>query len=479
MDRTRGLIGFVLTGGLVVALAAAFLATGSASSTAADSAVWYVAPGALCNGASPCFASVQQALDAAGHGDEIRVAEGIYTDVHARVRSDVSAGGFVTQVAYISKTVNIRGGYSVTDWTAPDPAANVTTLDAHGSGRVLYITGEITPTIEGILLTHGDATGLGGDRTADHDAGGGVYVFSARATISNNQVISNVAAYGGGLYLYNSAAVLSGNTIASNAADRGGGLCLDTSPARLTGNVVLTNTAGGPGGLGGGLYLRHSKAALTGNTVSANSASHLGGGLRLNNSDAALRDNRITFNMAGDGGGLHMQASDAALINNVITDNRVETIGSGAFIQASSTQLLHTTVARNGGGDGSGVYIFDGSSVALIDTIVTNQSVGIKVVGDNSVSVDGVLWHSVAITVPQAGEDVINVAGQYAGDPAFAPDGYHLTADSAAIDKGVFSAATSDIDGDARPDRCFPDLGADEFLTGVVCERLHLPMVLR
>jgi hypothetical protein len=48
--------------------------------------------------------------------------------------------------------------------------------------------------------------------------------------------------------------------------------------------------------------------------------------------------------------------------------------------------------------------------------------------------------------------------------PAFAGDGYHLTANSPAIDRGVSSIITDDIDGQIRPVGAAPDLGADEVM---------------
>ena len=63
--------------------------------------------------------------------------------------------------------------------------------------------------------------------------------------------------------------------------------------------------------------------------------------------------------------------------------------------------------------------------------------------------------------------------------PAFAPDGYHLTANSAAINKGVYAGILVDIDNEARPDGCISDIGADEFITGLECKHVYLPLVLR
>ena len=64
------------------------------------------------------------------------------------------------------------------------------------------------------------------------------------------------------------------------------------------------------------------------------------------------------------------------------------------------------------------------------------------------------------------------------GDPAFVdPEAgdYHIGPDSAAIDAGVESGVTVDIDGEPRPAGRGYDIGADESSW----RHLYLPLVLR
>ena len=441
------------------------------------------------------YTSIQDAVDAAVPSDEILVAAGVYTDVN-------NYGG-LAQVVYISKTVTIRGGYTTINWTAPYPITQPTTLDAQGQGRVLYITGDISPIIEGLRITGGDATGLGGGFWPWMDAGGGVYIITATATISNNRTYSNTTAWdGGGLYLSYSTAALNSNTVTLNTATRyGGGLLLYHSGATLISNTITANTAEDCGGLfllggnaatlsgnvvtsntayswGGGLCLEVSNATLSGNAITGNTAGSNGGGLHLSSSDATLSGNTIISNTARWGGGLFLGRSDATLTNTVIADNQANTAGCELYIYGSSPRLLHTTIARNGG-DGSGIYVTNNSIVALTNTILVSQTVGITVTSGNTVTVNGVLWYGTPVTVSQAATATVTVQNQHEGDPAFALDGYHLTAGSAAIDKGLNAGVATDIDGDARPDGCFFDIGADEFVTGVECKRIYLPLIMR
>jgi hypothetical protein len=185
-------------------------------------------------------------------------------------------------------------------------------------------------------------------------------------------------------------------------------------------------------------------------------------------SPAKLGGNTVAFNTAQyDGGGLSMFRSDATLTNNVVVDNRGNSVGSGLYIWASFPRLLHTTIARNGGGDGSGIYITnDGAnpgSVALTNTILVSHTVGIRVTGGNTATVNSILWFGTPTTISRAITATVTTQNQRQGSPAFAADGYHLTAVSAAIDRGVNAGVVTDIDGDPRPVGSGYDLGADEF----------------
>jgi hypothetical protein len=440
---------------------------------AAAANVYCVTPdGGTYAACTQVFTHVQAAVDAATGGEEIRVAAGTYTGV--RNVPTLKTGTFTaTQVLVITKSLTIRGGYSTANWTTPDPAANRTTLDAEGRGRVVYIVGDpsagsgqaITPTLEGLRITGGDATGLGG-RLAGRDAGGGVYINEAAATISDCMVYSNTAStardgWAGGLYLDFSNATLRNNTVASNTASTGndgwgggvylwssdamlirntvrgnfactawtgygGGMGFRYSDATLIGNTVQGNTASASwSGYGGGLYLRlYSDATLIANTVQGNTASGAahgdGGGLYLQWSDSTLVGNTVVSNTAtldprsmGHGGGLVVrQSSPVILTNNLVAGNRATTQGSGLWFGGTNEDLTHGTLLHNTIADNGSTMLTAGGSTPLTAGGSTPLTTG----GSSMLTADD------STTTPAAGDSPGLTADEDSGQGVFVDD---------------------------------------------------------
>ncbi|MBN1667572.1 MAG: hypothetical protein JW862_10805 [Anaerolineales bacterium] len=517
-------LSLALAVGLGLTLALLWL-VGYTQPASADSGILYVAldgdDAQDCASIADRCQTIQRAVDVAQSGDEIRVGAGVYTGVITR------AG--ITQMVYISTTVTIQGGYTTTNWTTPNPTANLTTLNAEGQGRVIYITGDISPIVDGLRITAGNATGMGGGPWGE-DAGGGVYISRAtpiisncmihnntasttangsggglllegsRATLSGNTVVSNTASiashgHGGGLFLYGSSATLHNNTVQDNSASTagwgyGGGLYLLTSDAELNNNTVVGNTAGTTNrGYGGGLYIWYSDATLSGNSVQGNTASATeqgyGGGLSLSNSNATLGGNTIVSNTAtlnasiGKGGGLWVWESDLfTLTNNLVADNHAHTAGSGLWLSGTSIntslgRLLHNTIADNHG-SGQGIFVSEYTTLAFTNTIIAgHHSAGINVTTGSAVTLEATLWHNNGPDT--AGGGTVISSTNVTGNPAFANPAawdYHLTASSAAIDRGVDASVSTDLENNIRPIGR-PDLGAYEWGT-----QIYLPVML-
>ena len=476
------------------------------------------------NSSWPCL-TVQQAVNVATDGDEIRVATGVYTSVQAHTG--------VTQVVYINKTVTLRGGYTTTNWTTSYPLTQPTTLDAQGLGRVVYITGDISPTLGGFIIAHGNATGLRANCPgSDADGcGGGIFVFNAHPIVVNNNITNNIAAvttigyptgttgYGGGLYMNGAVrAVISGNLIISNVASTaycgaGGGIYLYPYANTLNGaqvqfNQVLSNTAtttnlgcawgggiyGGPdgvliqgnviagnrangygGGQGAGLYQLSGSAIYLNNLIRGNLGSVSGQAVYLGRSRSHFEGNRVMDNDTTLG--IQMSISEGGgttLVNNVVARSGDKTlVATGYAGNPLTATLLHNTLV--GSGSGSGVYVETGYvTLFLTNTIVVSHTWGITntTPASSTVLADHTLFWANA-------HDGIRGVNPVDGNPAFAADGYHILTGSAAYNRGVDAGVTTDIDGDPRPDSCSPDIGADELVTGLACRRVYLPIILR
>jgi hypothetical protein len=383
MKRTSINVTIALFLGLGLTLVSLWLLGRSSSVALAQGpdgySTYYVAPS--CDGVPlPCYTTLQAAVDAADDPEDVvKVAAGTYTDVSVRPRNDVTTTGVVTQVVYISKTVTIRGGYTTAFTDPPNPKANPTTLDAKGQGRVLYITGDpsassgqvISPTIEGLRITGGDAGELGGGLW-EYDAGGGVYAITAAITFSDNQLFSNSAYFGGGLALLSSnGTMLRGSVITANTADSGGGLFLNDSVATISGNTVVSNTAAD---IGGGLCLFSGNVTLSGNTVTGNSA-NIGGGLHLAASAATLSNNTVVSNTANYGGGLQLlDADDITFSGNGIRGNSAE-YGGGIHLYNSAAMLSSNIITANTAYSGGGGVMLDSSAALLnANTIISNTA---------------------------------------------------------------------------------------------------------
>jgi len=401
----------------------------------------------------------------------------------------------LTNVLVISNTAGYGGGVYYTDHTSGVYTGAVrvyggriernraTTADGGG----LYSTKSMVLS-DTVVLNNGAVR-----------SGGGVYV-AYTATLYQPQIIGNIAGDGGGLYQYQPVARIDvgGGTFEHNVAtSSGGGLYVRGSGA-FTQTTILTNTSGSDGGgllvrlqallhdvavIGnqagrscGGLYQSQDDgggAIILGglfdsNVALAPSSTYYGGGGLCVFGETTITATQLTRNVsAGSGrGGGGLYAERGVRIVNALFAGNTATNGAGIYLRGSagSRELLHLTIVSGTVGSGSAVYVYGGTT-GITNTIIVSHTIGVFAANGAAAAIDGVLWSGNTANTGTAGTGHITVNHAHAAEPTFAVDGYHLTATSPAIDRGVDSNIAVDIDGETRPQSWLYDLGADEYVT--------------
>jgi hypothetical protein len=411
-----------------------------AAVTPAESAELYVdagnATGVEVGTQQSPYRTVQAAIDAAGAGDEIRVA----------------AGTYVGNLRIQGKAIALVGGYS-TSWVR-DLSQNSTTLSGAGGNAVINLI-EADATVDGFRITGG--TGSTEELPYGYH-GGGIYSRGGSPTISNNVIESNDVRtgeppfdynFGGGVHVTDAAsATIVNNVVRGNYAGRGAGVSvINTQTALIQGNTIENNVA--VGDHGGGLFVAVTNARITQNVIRGNEVGR-----------------ELTY---GWGGGLIVVGvgNSAELSFNTLYGNFAAAYGAAEFIdEGASADIHHELIYRNVSRDGceavSAIAVDGGEGVGsqatirhctVVNNVCENsfRGNGLQVEGQSVVTVsNSIFWNnggddfavfdtsslSVSYTCSQ---EAIAGAGNISMDPLFvAPtsDDYRLAAGSPCIDAG-------------------------------------------
>jgi hypothetical protein len=397
------------------------------------------------------YTTVQAALNAATGGEIIRVAAGKHTG---------SAG----IVANITKNVKLLGGWN-SDFTIRDISLYSSILDGRRLGRVVQITGNIAPTLDGFTITGGNAN----TESFNPGHGGAIIVATAGPIIQNNIITANIAysgssslGLGGGIYLLNCAptTIISANQIIANAA-----------------NTIYNGLGGGIGHMGGTILINR-------NVIKNNQAGRGGGGLYLHgDGNMILSENTIISNLStisptaqSYGGAIYIEfLTPFTLTNNIIANNGANIRGGGIYINGVSSDVStgslinNTLVANTAGGNDDAVWLSGYVTVTLINNIVADHSVGLYASTFNKALADYTLFYQNSSGNTSGPGSITNLHAITGLDPSFFSAvgmDFHLLANSPAIDAGdpagVPPAPAIDFEQHLRPIGTRVDISADE-----------------
>jgi hypothetical protein len=199
--------------------------------------------------------------------------------------------------------------------------------------------------------------------------------------------------------------------------------------------------------------------------------------------------NTFYSNAAKYGGGMYISSSGYTMTNNIIAHNMVA--GSGSYgpgvvgeYYGYQPKMIHNTVARNRGAEGSGLLLFSAASTRIAyitNTIVVSQVFGVNAGTGVTVRAHTTLWGSAEWANTSNTNGSVTLFGtQVYSQPVFVdPDAmnFHIKATSNAVDMAINAGVTTDIDGVARPIDDGYDIGADE-VSKTLPPKVFMPIVI-
>lgn len=420
--------------------------------------------------------TIQEAIDAAWHGDTILVDEGTYSGL----------GNINLNFDGKNISLESQGG--------PEQ----TIIDCEGDSRAFYFDkGEgRSAEIIGFTITNGRS-----------DYGGAIYSYGSSPTIENCIFLENSATESGGAIFHRqnwASMVIRDCSFFDNEARSGGALYFQTAGMSITRSEFSENSASTTGGAitfwNGWLSVSWSTFYLNTATYSGGAIGIIGSGASATVSDSAFFNNSAGYSSYyGDvsGGGAIKVAGGKKYVFTVcrctFSGNSANANYGGAILNdcsylSISDSLISENDARNGGGISS-VGAFSGiiyltASSSITGCTLTNNSAttGGAVYGNTEIGginiVNSILWGNSATTNPELGPDVnitySAIEGGHPGSgniesdplPVNSSDGdYHLSPGSPCIDSGAnLTGAYSDLDSVQRPQGTGWDMGAYEFV---------------
>jgi len=375
------------------------------------------------------YNSIQSAIDAAVHGDVIRVSPGEYEEnISFSGKNIVLTSLDPNDPNVVAETIIFR---------EPERSRRGLAIGTEGNGSIVtFAEGETEEAVlTGFTIKYGYGTLLEGNTYF----GGGVLCVESSPTITKNVITSNLGEKG---------------TAQQGARSSiGGAICCITSQASITNNAISDNTAT----QGAGICCIDAEAFVAYNTVTLNEA-YIGGGIISVDGPTVVFSNLIIDNAAEICGGVYLRGGN--LVNNTLIHNTATAICGHLFVDVQQIPDLTpqpTHIANNIFYDAraGGVVVFpdQGDGVSFIHNSLFKNSAG----------------DFISYPTGQPYDGFTGQMGNISEDPLFvdASEGdYHLQDDSLCVDAGdpAFEPNESwvDMDGNPRISGAAVDMGMFE-----------------
>ncbi|AVK83256.1 hypothetical protein C3943_06600 [Lysinibacillus sp. B2A1] len=329
------------------------------------------------------FQDLQSALHSAQSGQQIWIAEGIYTptrkmdvtdsrSVAFRMRNGVAIyGGFKGDEETLAQR-DLHTYKTILSGALPS-GENAYHVFYHRYDPDVSVLNE-TAILDGVTITGGLAN------KGTHMYGGGMYNSDGNnpllrnVTFTGNKAQGDGGGYGGAMYnTRGSSPILTNVIFSGNEAYLGGAIYNASSSPRLSGVIFDGNKATGYGGAiyNGGT----SSPSLTNIKLNSNEAVYGGGIYNGNVSNPILTEVEFNRNKATQhGGGMYNYASSPTLTTVTFNENEATFYGGALYNDASSPNLLEITFSENKAMYGGGMFNTSSNSSPLLKNVLFNKN---------------------------------------------------------------------------------------------------------
>lgn len=340
----------------------------------------YVKEGASGSGESwTDAAGLQAALKASVFGDELWIAEGVYTPTEGADRA----------IAFeVKDGVRLYGGFSgtETELSQRNPADHPTvlsgqigdpTVSTDNSFHVVRMVGQVSAPLSNATLLNGlmIEQGYASLNINTNGEGGGLYLNHASPAIINVTLAHNYGINGGALSIRGNSSPRLGNVLFyGNAADKNGGALYTDADGAIYNCVWYDNYAGQ---WGGAVYATTNNATAIYNSVFRNNTAQL-----LSNH---FRNVNVNHSLVEDGTGTNSLTDNPLFIDEEYFDFRLNPASPALDAGAEAVPGWLSVDFSNGPrvqGDHIDVGLFEGGTDAAVPDKPSNGA-AIALEGDN------------------------------------------------------------------------------------------------